>query len=167
MQQEGTAMLLEHLAGGLGSAIPVSTQLDIAPQHHLFMMGRNGNNIKHIMQRAGAQIHFPDPSSPQKKSTVYLQGTIESCYYTALEQVELEPRPPQPRGRDITTVPQEPCCAYFIKGSGDEFQFGTRDFILNKFLEDINYPLDQLIKISLYSLITFFTVHYTIHLGVS
>ncbi|XP_032890236.1 protein bicaudal C homolog 1 [Amblyraja radiata] len=76
--KEGTAMLLEHLAGSLGSAIPVSTQLDIAPQHHLFMMGRNGNNIKHIMQRAGAQIHFPDPSNPQKKSTVYLQGTIES-----------------------------------------------------------------------------------------
>uniref|UniRef100_A0A4W3JVF3 BicC family RNA binding protein 1 n=1 Tax=Callorhinchus milii TaxID=7868 RepID=A0A4W3JVF3_CALMI len=76
--KEGTAMLLEHLAGSLGSAIPVSTQLDIAPQHHLFMMGRNGSNIKHIMQRTGAQIHFPDPSNPQKKSTVYLQGTIES-----------------------------------------------------------------------------------------
>uniref|UniRef100_A0A5F9DKS5 Protein bicaudal C homolog 1 n=1 Tax=Oryctolagus cuniculus TaxID=9986 RepID=A0A5F9DKS5_RABIT len=76
--QEGTAMLLEHLAGSLASAIPVSTQLDIAAQHHLFMMGRNGSNIKHIMQRTGAQIHFPDPSSPQKKSTVYLQGTIES-----------------------------------------------------------------------------------------
>ncbi|KAH0623480.1 hypothetical protein JD844_006260 [Phrynosoma platyrhinos] len=76
--KEGTAMLLEHLAGSLASAIPVSTQLDIASQHHLFMMGRNGSNIKHIMQRTGAQIHFPDPSNPQKKSTVYLQGTIES-----------------------------------------------------------------------------------------
>ncbi|XP_004645928.1 protein bicaudal C homolog 1 isoform X3 [Octodon degus] len=76
--KEGAAMLLEHLAGSLASAIPVSTQLDIAAQHHLFMMGRNGSNIKHIMQRTGAQIHFPDPSSPQKKSTVYLQGTIES-----------------------------------------------------------------------------------------
>uniref|UniRef100_H3APA1 BicC family RNA binding protein 1 n=2 Tax=Latimeria chalumnae TaxID=7897 RepID=H3APA1_LATCH len=76
--KEGTAMLLDHLAGSLSSAIPVSTQLDIAPQHHLFMMGRNGSNIKHIMQRTGAQIHFPDPSNPQKKSTVYLQGTIES-----------------------------------------------------------------------------------------
>ncbi|XP_023561894.1 protein bicaudal C homolog 1 isoform X6 [Octodon degus] len=76
--REGAAMLLEHLAGSLASAIPVSTQLDIAAQHHLFMMGRNGSNIKHIMQRTGAQIHFPDPSSPQKKSTVYLQGTIES-----------------------------------------------------------------------------------------
>ncbi|KAB1271507.1 Protein bicaudal C-like protein 1 [Camelus dromedarius] len=77
-EREGTAMLLEHLAGSLASAIPVSTQLDIAAQHHLFMMGRNGSNIKHIMQRTGAQIHFPDPSNPQKKSTVYLQGTIES-----------------------------------------------------------------------------------------
>ncbi|KAE8590005.1 hypothetical protein XENTR_v10017900 [Xenopus tropicalis] len=76
--KEGTAMLLEHLAGSLATAIPVSTQLDIAAQHHLFMMGRNGCNIKHIMQRTGAQIHFPDPNNPLKKSTVYLQGTIES-----------------------------------------------------------------------------------------
>lgn len=42
------------------------------------MKGRNGSNIKHITQRTGAQIHFPDPNSPQKKSTVYIQGTIES-----------------------------------------------------------------------------------------
>ncbi|RXN28843.1 bicaudal C -like protein [Labeo rohita] len=74
----GTAVLLEHLAGNLASAITVSTQLDIAPQHHLFMMGRNGSNIKHIMQRTGAQVHFPDPNCPQKKSTVYVQGTIDS-----------------------------------------------------------------------------------------
>ncbi|KAJ8365660.1 hypothetical protein SKAU_G00144910 [Synaphobranchus kaupii] len=76
--KRGTAVLLEHLAGSLSSAISVSTQLDIAPQHHLFMMGRNGSNIKHIMQRTGAQIHFPDPNNPQKKSTVYLQGSIDS-----------------------------------------------------------------------------------------
>ncbi|KAJ8284820.1 hypothetical protein COCON_G00036700 [Conger conger] len=76
--KRGTAVLLEHLAGSLSGAITVSTQLDIAPQHHLFMMGRNGSNIKHIMQRTGAQIHFPDPNNPQKKSTVYLQGTIDS-----------------------------------------------------------------------------------------
>ncbi|KAM4607603.1 protein bicaudal C homolog 1-B isoform 2-T2 [Polymixia lowei] len=76
--KRGTALLLEHLAGSLASAISVSTHLDIAPQHHLFMMGRNGSNIKHITQRTGAQIHFPDPNSLQKKSTVYIQGTIES-----------------------------------------------------------------------------------------
>ncbi|XP_051968023.1 protein bicaudal C homolog 1-like [Xyrauchen texanus] len=76
--KRGTAVLLEHLMGNLASAITVSTQLDIAPQHHLFMMGRNGSNIKHIMQRTGAQVHFPDPNCPQKKSTVYMQGTIDS-----------------------------------------------------------------------------------------
>lgn len=76
--KRGTAVLLEHLAGNLASAITISTQLDIAPQHHLFMMGRNGSNIKHIMQRTGAQVHFPDPNCPQKKSTVYVQGTIDS-----------------------------------------------------------------------------------------
>uniref|UniRef100_A0A671RLN7 Protein bicaudal C homolog 1-like n=1 Tax=Sinocyclocheilus anshuiensis TaxID=1608454 RepID=A0A671RLN7_9TELE len=76
--KRGTAVLLEHLTGNLASAITVSTQLDIAPQHHLFIMGRNGSNIKHIMQRTGAQVHFPDPNCPQKKSTVYVQGTIDS-----------------------------------------------------------------------------------------
>lgn len=76
--QRGTALLLEHLAGSLASTISVTTHLDIAPQHHLFMKGRNGSNIKHITQRTGAQIHFPDPNGPQKKSTVYIQGTIES-----------------------------------------------------------------------------------------
>uniref|UniRef100_A0AAR2J0T6 SAM domain-containing protein n=1 Tax=Pygocentrus nattereri TaxID=42514 RepID=A0AAR2J0T6_PYGNA len=76
--KRGTAVLLEHLAGSLASAITVSTQLDIAPQHHLSMMGRNGSNIKHIMQRTGAQVHFPDPNCPQKKSTVYIQGSIDS-----------------------------------------------------------------------------------------
>ncbi|MEQ2296096.1 Protein bicaudal C 1, partial [Ameca splendens] len=74
----GTALLLEHLAGSLASTISITTHLDIAPQHHLFMKGRNGSNIKHITQRTGAQIHFPDPNSPQKKSTVYIQGNIES-----------------------------------------------------------------------------------------
>ncbi|XP_068184334.1 protein bicaudal C homolog 1-B-like isoform X2 [Antennarius striatus] len=76
--KRGTALLLEHLAGSLASTISVTTHLDIAAQHHLFMKGRNGSNIKHITQRTGAQIHFPDPNSPQKKSTVYIQGTIES-----------------------------------------------------------------------------------------
>ncbi|KAL2078239.1 hypothetical protein ACEWY4_025924 [Coilia grayii] len=76
--KRGTAVLLEHLAGSLAGAITVSTQLDIAPQHHLFMMGRNATNLKHVMQRSGAQVHFPDPASLQKKSTVYVQGTIDA-----------------------------------------------------------------------------------------
>ncbi|KAM8852500.1 protein bicaudal C homolog 1 isoform 1-T2 [Synchiropus picturatus] len=76
--KRGTALLLEHLVGSLASTVSITTHLDIAPQHHLFMKGRNGSNIKHITQRTGAQIHFPDPNCPQKKSTVYIQGTIDS-----------------------------------------------------------------------------------------
>ena len=55
-------------------------QLEIAPQHHLFIIGRAGANVKHIMQQTGATIHFPDPSSTQtpRKGTVYLTGPIES-----------------------------------------------------------------------------------------
>ncbi|XP_030642764.1 protein bicaudal C homolog 1 isoform X2 [Chanos chanos] len=78
--KRGTAVLLDHFLGSMASTVTVSTQLDIAPQHHLFMMGRNGSNIKQISQRTGAQIHFPDPSapSPHRKSTVYIQGSIEA-----------------------------------------------------------------------------------------
>ncbi|XP_031435183.1 protein bicaudal C homolog 1-like [Clupea harengus] len=78
--QRGMALLLEHLAGSLASAVAVSTQLDIAPQHHLFMMGRHSSNVKHISQRTGAQIHFPDPSTPHthRKSTVYIQGSVDA-----------------------------------------------------------------------------------------
>lgn len=62
--------------------LPVSMQLEIAPQHHLFIIGRGGMNIKQIMQRTGASIHFPDPSTvtPQRKGTVYLTGSIESVF---------------------------------------------------------------------------------------
>eukprot|EP00105_Crassostrea_gigas_P037602 XP_019921750.1 PREDICTED: protein bicaudal C homolog 1-like [Crassostrea gigas] len=57
-------------------------QLEIAPQHHLFIIGRSGMNIKQIMQRTGANIHFPDPttSTPQRKGTIYITGNIESVF---------------------------------------------------------------------------------------
>lgn len=80
--KEATAVLMKHLTGNQAVVIPVSIQLEIAPQHHLFMIGRGGANIKQIMQRTGATIHFPDPSTvqPQRKSTVYITGPIESVY---------------------------------------------------------------------------------------
>lgn len=37
------------------SSVPVNMQIDIAPQHHLFIIGRNGVNIKQIMQQTGAR----------------------------------------------------------------------------------------------------------------
>ncbi|KAK6171391.1 hypothetical protein SNE40_019590 [Patella caerulea] len=76
--KEATCRLGEQLTGN--GALPVSMQLEIAPQHHLFIIGRGGVNIKQIMQRTGANIHFPDPntSTPQRKGTVYITGNMES-----------------------------------------------------------------------------------------
>ena len=58
--------------------LPVSTQIEIAPQHHQFMIGRGGLNIKQIMQSTGATIHFPDPNNAQRKSSVFISGTIDA-----------------------------------------------------------------------------------------
>ena len=63
-------------------SLPVSMQLEIAPQHHLFMIGRGDMNIKQIMQRTGASVYFPEPNNvnPLRKGTVYITGPIESVY---------------------------------------------------------------------------------------
>ncbi|XP_017560442.1 protein bicaudal C homolog 1-A [Pygocentrus nattereri] len=82
--KRGTALLLDHLAGSMAGSVLVSTQLDIAPQHHLALLGRNGANLKHITQRTGAHIHFPDHSTHShaqghaRRSTVYIQGSVEA-----------------------------------------------------------------------------------------
>ncbi|XP_072164676.1 protein bicaudal C homolog 1-like [Diadema setosum] len=76
--KEGTSRLMEHLIGSVGGSLPVSTQIEISPQHHQFMMGRGGLNIKQISQCTGASIHFPDPNSTQKKSSVFISGAIDS-----------------------------------------------------------------------------------------
>ncbi|EDV22128.1 uncharacterized protein TRIADDRAFT_59310 [Trichoplax adhaerens] len=77
--KEATATLIEALCGSVVSMIPVSVQLDIAPQHHTFIIGRGGSNIKNIMHRTGSSIHFPDTNAaPSKRSTVYITGEIEA-----------------------------------------------------------------------------------------
>ncbi|CAL1537407.1 unnamed protein product [Lymnaea stagnalis] len=75
-----TARLMEQLTGSV--SLPVSMQLEIAPQHHMFIIGRAGVNIKHIMQQTGSNILFPDPNtaSPQRKGTVFINGNIESVF---------------------------------------------------------------------------------------
>ncbi|KAF7704716.1 protein bicaudal C homolog 1-A isoform X1 [Silurus meridionalis] len=82
--KRGAALLLDHLAGSMSGSVTVSTQLDIAPQHHLSLLGRNAANLKHISQRTGAHIHFPDPSTllpthaHTRRSSVYIQGSIDA-----------------------------------------------------------------------------------------
>ncbi|KAK3759560.1 hypothetical protein RRG08_009746 [Elysia crispata] len=78
--KQATGCLMEQLAGN--SALPVSTQLEIAPQHHLFIIGRGAGNVHHIMQQTGAHILFPDPATatPQRRGTVFISGAIESVF---------------------------------------------------------------------------------------
>ncbi|XP_053384044.1 protein bicaudal C homolog 1-B-like [Mercenaria mercenaria] len=80
--KEATLKMMDLLLGKLTTPLPVNMQLEIAPQHHLFIIGRGGMNIKQIMQATGAMIHFPDPNSvtPQRKGTVYITGTIDSVF---------------------------------------------------------------------------------------
>ncbi|TRY60487.1 hypothetical protein DNTS_028916 [Danionella cerebrum] len=76
--KRSTTLLLEHLAGALAGSVLVSTLLDIAPQHHHFLMGRNGANIKLISQRTGAHIQFPELGTHSSRSAVYIQGSMEA-----------------------------------------------------------------------------------------
>uniref|UniRef100_A0A671LPU9 Protein bicaudal C homolog 1-B-like n=1 Tax=Sinocyclocheilus anshuiensis TaxID=1608454 RepID=A0A671LPU9_9TELE len=79
--KHGTALLLEHLTGSLASSVLVSTKLDIAPQHHNFLLGRNGANVKNISQHTGAHIHFPELNTHNthtSRSAVYIQGSIDA-----------------------------------------------------------------------------------------
>ncbi|XP_074647664.1 protein bicaudal C homolog 1-B-like isoform X2 [Tubulanus polymorphus] len=80
--KEATAMMMDHLTGASGVKLPVSMTLEIAPQHHLFILGRGGSTVKQIMQQTGATIHFPDPNTvtPQRKGTVYITGGIENVF---------------------------------------------------------------------------------------
>uniref|UniRef100_H2YRZ3 SAM domain-containing protein n=1 Tax=Ciona savignyi TaxID=51511 RepID=H2YRZ3_CIOSA len=72
---EGSKKLMQHLTG---SIVPVSSQIEVAPQQHAYMLGKDASNVKHIMHRTGAQIRFPDPNSLPKKSTIYVNGAVEA-----------------------------------------------------------------------------------------
>lgn len=71
----GVQTLMNHVAG---AQLPVTTQIEIAPQHHAYMLSKTGMNINTIIQSTGARIIFPDPNALPKKSTVYVNGSIES-----------------------------------------------------------------------------------------
>lgn len=64
--------------------IPVQMSIEISPQHHFIVAGRNYSNLKEIMMVTGAQIIFPDAEDPNvpnlKKSNIKISGNINSVY---------------------------------------------------------------------------------------
>ena len=58
--------------------------MEISPQHHSIVLGKQNSNLKMIMQRTGTQIMFPDAGDPNipslKKSNVIITGAIHNVY---------------------------------------------------------------------------------------
>ena len=87
--RQGIAVLLEQLTGGIFTLASTAAIIDIeiAAQHHSFVMGRIAQNVRMIQQKTGCLITFPEPSPPimgitgpsastvpNKKSTVTIRG---------------------------------------------------------------------------------------------
>lgn len=58
--------------------------VEISPQHHNIVLGRNNENLKGIKQRTNTQIVFQDANDPNipslKKSNVIITGSINNVY---------------------------------------------------------------------------------------
>nr|CAD7424018.1 unnamed protein product [Timema monikensis] len=82
--KEATVLLINHLCENLASQVLVQMTLEISPQHHPVVLGRNSINLKLIMQHTATQIMFPDAADPNipllKKSNVNITGSIHNVY---------------------------------------------------------------------------------------
>lgn len=68
----------------LQSQVQVQMSMEISPQHHSIVLGKQSSNLKMIMQRTATQIMFPDAGDPNipslKKSNVTITGDINNVY---------------------------------------------------------------------------------------
>ncbi|TMW46084.1 hypothetical protein DOY81_008835, partial [Sarcophaga bullata] len=82
--QEATQTLINFSCENIANQILVNMQLEISPQHHEIVKGKNNTNLLGIMERTNTKIIFPDLSDvnvkPLKKSQVTITGTIEGVY---------------------------------------------------------------------------------------
>lgn len=82
--KEATMLLIQYMCQNLASQIQVQMSMEISPQHHSIVLGKQSSNLKMIMQRTATQIMFPDAGDPNipslKKSNVTITGSIHSVY---------------------------------------------------------------------------------------
>lgn len=74
--KQGIACLVEYLNGQSTSPVIFTLMIDIASQHHSFVMGRGNCNIRAIMQQTGVVINFPDISVDNSANTLHGSLTI-------------------------------------------------------------------------------------------
>ncbi|XP_015437107.1 PREDICTED: protein bicaudal C isoform X2 [Dufourea novaeangliae] len=82
--KEATVLLIHSMCQNLASQIQVQMSMEISPQHHSIVLGKQSSNLKMIMQRTATQIMFPDAGDPNipslKKSNVTITGGIHNVY---------------------------------------------------------------------------------------
>lgn len=82
--KEATLCILQAYCDKLAKQMPVQMTLEISPQHHSFVLGKNNEVLKRIMQLTATKITFPDASDlstpPLKRSTVLISGSVDNVY---------------------------------------------------------------------------------------
>ena len=56
----------------------VRLYLDVAPQHHVFLVGRSGCNIREIINQTAAKIELSDTLSSSRPGLITVTGAIHS-----------------------------------------------------------------------------------------
>jgi protein bicaudal C len=64
MVKEATLLVTNHICDSLATQVQVHMTMEIYPQHHSIVLGKNSNNLKQIMQRTSTEIMFPDAGDP-------------------------------------------------------------------------------------------------------
>ncbi|EDV30647.1 uncharacterized protein Dana_GF14935, isoform C [Drosophila ananassae] len=82
--RDATQLLINFACESIASQILVNVQMEISPQHHEIVKGKNNVNLLSIMERTQTKIIFPDLSDmnvkPLKKSQVTISGRIDNVY---------------------------------------------------------------------------------------
>lgn len=82
--KEATQALISFTCEDIANQILVHMQLEISPQHHEIVKGKNNTNLLNIMERTKTKIIFPDVHDmnlkPIKKSQVIITGSIDGVY---------------------------------------------------------------------------------------
>ncbi|XP_017067124.1 protein bicaudal C [Drosophila eugracilis] len=82
--RDATQLLINFACESIASQILVNVQMEISPQHHEIVKGKNNVNLLSIMERTQTKIIFPDLSDmnvkPLKKSQVTISGRIDDVY---------------------------------------------------------------------------------------
>ncbi|EDW57610.2 uncharacterized protein Dvir_GJ18051 [Drosophila virilis] len=82
--RDATQLLINFAFESIASQILVNVQMEISPQHHEIVKGKNNVNLLSIMDRTQTKIIFPDLTDmnvkPLKKSQVTISGRIDDVY---------------------------------------------------------------------------------------